>query len=222
MPDATRELWTGSAVAPRAASLAAPRGLKHADVTLTNVLRRTAGSAGLIDFGDMHHTAAVCDLAIALTSVLRNTAPSQPVPLWQLPGRCCAGTSDTGCSAREVDVLGDLVLARLALTRAISAPRAAAHPENRAYISQYDEAGDRVTCVSCARRGPASSPGAAPARRHRARARRIRPRRPHRGPDLLAAAGAAMGGACPRCSTGDRSLSSAVRAPWLFTADGRA
>ena len=53
-------------------------GVQHADVTLTNVLAVDDRLTGLIDFGDLHHTANVCDLAVTLTSVLRNTADEQP------------------------------------------------------------------------------------------------------------------------------------------------
>ena len=42
-----------------------PGGVQHADVTLTNVLAEGGRVTGLIDFGDMHHTAAVCDLAVS-------------------------------------------------------------------------------------------------------------------------------------------------------------
>ena len=64
------------------ATSALPAGLNHADATLTNILTSTTPGppaiTGLIDFGDMHHTAHVCDLAVTLTSVVRNTARQQP------------------------------------------------------------------------------------------------------------------------------------------------
>ena len=47
-----------------------PARRRHADQRAGRRRRVT----GLIDFGDMHHTAAACDLAVSLTSVLRNTA----------------------------------------------------------------------------------------------------------------------------------------------------
>ena len=68
-----RSAWPRRPTRPRAL----PGGLQHADVTLTNVLVDDGTVTGLIDFGDMHHTAAVCDLAVTLTSVLRNTADEQ-------------------------------------------------------------------------------------------------------------------------------------------------
>ena len=57
----------GGLAAAVEATKALPSGLQHADVTLTNVLATEGTVTGLIDFGDMHHTAAVCDLAVTLT-----------------------------------------------------------------------------------------------------------------------------------------------------------
>jgi Ser/Thr protein kinase RdoA (MazF antagonist) len=49
-------------VAPAlAATTTLPAGVQHADVTLTNVLAESGTVSGVIDLGDMHHTAAVCD-----------------------------------------------------------------------------------------------------------------------------------------------------------------
>jgi len=70
---------------------ALPAGLNHADVTLTNILVGPGGVTGLIDFGDMHHTAHVCDLAVALTAVLRNTPGQQPIGTWELAAAVLAG-----------------------------------------------------------------------------------------------------------------------------------
>jgi 4-aminobutyrate aminotransferase-like enzyme/Ser/Thr protein kinase RdoA (MazF antagonist) len=135
---------------------ALPGGLNHADVTLTNILtsggrdsRDRAGDGtvitGLIDFGDIHHTAHVCDLAATLAAVLRNTADEQPAGTWELAAAVLDGYQRHRLlSGAEAEVLGDLVLARLALTAAISSRRSAAHPENRTYISQYDASNGRV------------------------------------------------------------------------------
>lgn len=125
-----------------------PSWLQHADVTLTNVLARGDGAGsvvGVLDFGDMHHTAAVCDLAATLTSVLRNTAPEQPATTWQLADAVLEGYQRHRLlSPAEVDVLGELVLARLGLTLAVSALRADRHAGNAAYITQYDGSTRRV------------------------------------------------------------------------------
>lgn len=131
-----------------AATTALPGGLQHADVTLTNVLI-TEGDAptvtGLIDFGDMQHTAAVCDLAVTLTSVLRNTASSQTADTWALTSAVLNGYQrHRTLSHPEVEILGDLVLARLGLTIAISSRRAAKFEDNLDYIDQYNRSTTRV------------------------------------------------------------------------------
>jgi 4-aminobutyrate aminotransferase-like enzyme/Ser/Thr protein kinase RdoA (MazF antagonist) len=131
---------------------ALPAGLNHGDVTLTNILTSAEGDArdrvivtGLIDFGDIHHTAHVCDLAATLTAVVRNTAVEQPAGTWELAAAVLDGYQRHRLlSPQEAEVLGDLVLTRLAWMMAISSRRAAAHPENRAYISQYDVSNGRV------------------------------------------------------------------------------
>jgi 4-aminobutyrate aminotransferase-like enzyme/Ser/Thr protein kinase RdoA (MazF antagonist) len=136
---------------------ALPAGLNHADVTLTNILvgtgrdirhgdgRAGPGITGLVDFGDMHHTAHVCDLAVALTSVLRNTADQQPAGTWELAAAVLVGYQrHRPLTPEEVGVLGDLVVARLGLTLAISHRRSAAYEENRAYITQYNASTQRV------------------------------------------------------------------------------
>ena len=100
---------------------------------------------GLIDFGDMHHTAAVCDLAVTLSSVLRNTADEQLHDSWELAAAVLLGYQrHRSLAPAEVDVLGDLVLARLGATLAISARRGQTHSGNAAYISQYDVSTRRV------------------------------------------------------------------------------
>lgn len=127
------------------ATHALPSGLHHADVTLTNVLADGGEITGLIDFGDMHHTASVCDLAVCLTSVLRNTAANQPLDVWQLTEAVLVGYQRHRllCPA-EVAVLGDLVLSRLGVTLAISARRQITHAGNAAYIGQHDKSSTRV------------------------------------------------------------------------------
>jgi 4-aminobutyrate aminotransferase-like enzyme len=131
------------------ATTALAAGLNHADVTLTNILTDTGPDGpritGLIDFGDMHHTAHVCDLAVTLTSVLRNTAGQQPAGSWDLAAAVLAGYQrHRPLTPPEVDVLGDLVVGRLALTLAISQRRSAAYGDNQAYIGQYDISTRRI------------------------------------------------------------------------------
>jgi len=124
---------------------ALPAGLNHADVTLTNILAGPGGVTGLIDFGDMHHTAHVCDLAVALTAVLRNTPDQQPIGTWELAAAVLAGYQrHRPLTPPEVEVIGDLVVARLGLTLAISHRLSTAYPDNRAYVGQYEAGARRV------------------------------------------------------------------------------
>ena len=133
-----------AAVLPRLAAL--PSGIHHADVTLTNLLATDGTITGVIDFGDMHFTADVADLAVALTSVLRNTSDTQVSSPWELAGATLRGYQRIRpLSPDEVEVLGELVLSRLVLGTIISRGRAAAHPDNTAYITQYDDANARTT-----------------------------------------------------------------------------
>lgn len=125
-----------------AATATLPAGVQHADVTLTNVLAEADTVTGAIDFGDMHHTAAVCDLAVTLASVLR---ASDGRNLWQLAEAVLRGYQRYRLlTGAEVTVLGELVIARLVTTLAVSAARRDRHSENYRYITQYDENSGRV------------------------------------------------------------------------------
>ncbi|WP_284742274.1 aminotransferase class III-fold pyridoxal phosphate-dependent enzyme [Amycolatopsis sp. RTGN1] len=128
-------------VAPALAATATlPAGLQHADVTLTNVLAEAGAVTGVIDFGDMHHTAAVTDLAVTLTSVLRRAED-----VWRATEAVLRGYQRyRTLSAAEVAVLGELVIARLLTTLAVSATRRDAHRDNERYITQYDDTSERV------------------------------------------------------------------------------
>ena len=93
----------------------------------------------------MHHTAHVCDLAVTLTSVVRNTARQQPAGTWDLAGAVLTGYQrHRPLTPQEADVLGDLIIGRLALTLAISQRRLAANEDHQAYISQYDTSTRRI------------------------------------------------------------------------------
>ncbi|MFI6086275.1 aminotransferase class III-fold pyridoxal phosphate-dependent enzyme [Streptomyces sp. NPDC051217] len=124
-----------------AATATLPAFVLHGDVTLSNVLVDDGGQvSGVIDFGDMHHTARVSDLAIGLASLLRVTA--EP---WRPAGRFLDGYQQmTPLEPEEVEVLGELVLARLVATVLISAWRAPLHPENHAYVTSLDEGSWRM------------------------------------------------------------------------------
>ncbi len=126
------------------ATAALPSFVLHGDLTPGNVMLGADGTvSGVIDFGDMHHTARVSDLAIALASFLRGA--DDP---WQAAGQFLdAYQRITPLEPAEVDVLGELVLARLAATVLISAWRAPLHPENTAYLTGSDAGSWRVIGV---------------------------------------------------------------------------
>lgn len=108
-----------------------PGFVLHGDVTLSNVLIDADGVSGVIDFGDMHHTARVADLAISLASLLRESADP-----WQAAGRFLDGYQRVmPLEPEEVTFLGELVLARLAASVLISAWRAPLHPGNHEYLT---------------------------------------------------------------------------------------
>ena len=122
-----------------------PSWIQHADVTLTNVLAVDGRISGLVDFSDLHHTAAVCDLAVTLTSILRNSAPDRSEPWWRLADASVRGYQRHRLLLpEEADLLGELVIARLVVTELVSRSRADRYPENRAYITQYDAANRRL------------------------------------------------------------------------------
>ncbi len=117
-----------------------PAQVEHADVTLTNVLTRGDELLGVIDFGDMHHTASACDLAASLTSVLRSVVAEGPDAVVATASAYLEGYQRRRpLAVEEAAALGDLVRARLVATVLISAWRARLHPDNTAYISQYDD-----------------------------------------------------------------------------------
>ncbi|MEV5967571.1 aminotransferase class III-fold pyridoxal phosphate-dependent enzyme [Kribbella sp. NPDC051952] len=108
-----------------------PSGVLHGDVTLSNVLLKDGGITGVIDFGDMHHTARVAELAISLTSLLRESDD-----LWADAGRFLDGYQRVlALEPDEVELIGELVLARSAASVLISAWRAPLYPDNEEYLT---------------------------------------------------------------------------------------
>ena len=115
-------------------------------------------------------------------------------------------------TAAEVDVLGELVLARLALTVMISGTRAHQYTDNLAYITRYDQANQRVLDAFSALR-PAELAG----RFHRLAGTWTSPA----ASDLPQRRAAAMGGRLAPLFY--RQPLDIVRGegPWLFARDGR-
>ncbi|MCD4533437.1 aminotransferase class III-fold pyridoxal phosphate-dependent enzyme [Nocardioides sp. cx-169] len=192
---------------------ALPSGVQHADVTLTNVLAHDGRVTGVIDFGDVHHTARVADLAVTLTAVLRNSGPRHEAGLWDLAGAVLRGYQRRQpLQAEEVEVLGDLVLARLAVSTLISRSRAARHTDNVAYITQYDDANARVLAELAA-----LSPGELSGRLHRLAGTA----EPHVDGDLGARRAAVMGGPLSPLFYARPLHVARGEGPWLVGDDGR-
>jgi 4-aminobutyrate aminotransferase-like enzyme/Ser/Thr protein kinase RdoA (MazF antagonist) len=110
----------------------------HGDFSLDNVfLDERDRVAGIVDFGDTGHTAAVADFAIALASLLRGRPNDDVFRVGRIAVDGYAGRAPL--EPHELEVLGDLVAARLAALVAISAWRVERYPENAEYIQAWDE-----------------------------------------------------------------------------------
>ncbi|HET7567412.1 MAG TPA: aminotransferase class III-fold pyridoxal phosphate-dependent enzyme [Gaiellaceae bacterium] len=110
----------------------------HGDLNTDNVLLDERHRiAGIVDFGDCSHSAQAADFAVALASLLRG----RPVEDVFRVGRIAVDgyASRIPFEQLELDLLGDLVAARLAMIVAISAWRSARYPENAAYIQAWDD-----------------------------------------------------------------------------------
>ncbi|MBL0746218.1 aminotransferase class III-fold pyridoxal phosphate-dependent enzyme [Nocardioides baculatus] len=200
-----------AAVLPRLAAL--PSQVHHADVTLTNLLATDGTITGVIDFGDMCFTADVADLAVALTSVLRNTSDTQAASPWELAGAALRGYQRIRpLSPDEVEVLGELVLSRLVLGTIISRGRAAAHPDNTAYILQYDDANTRTTTELAQ-----LSPSELAQRLHRLAGTRV----VEAGDDVATRRATAMGGTVAPLFYDQPLQIVSGEGAWLTAADGR-
>ena len=114
-----------------AAAKRLPAFVLHGDVTLSNVLLDADGISGVIDFGDMHHTARISDVAISLTSLLRESDDQWPAAQTFLD----AYQRVLPLEPDEVELLGELVLARMAASVLMSAWRAPLYPDNEEYLT---------------------------------------------------------------------------------------
>ncbi len=107
----------------------------HNDVTLDNLLLDDRGGvSGIIDFGDMAHTALVLDVPATLQSLVRQREDIFEVAASFLPGY----TSVLPLEVREAELLADLLAGRMAQTILISAWRTRQFPDN-AYITGWAE-----------------------------------------------------------------------------------
>jgi 4-aminobutyrate aminotransferase-like enzyme/Ser/Thr protein kinase RdoA (MazF antagonist) len=107
----------------------------HNDITLDNLLLDDAGwVSGIIDFGDMTHTALVLDVPATLQSLVRDREDIFAVAADFLPGYAAV----LPLERREAELLADLLAGRMAQTILISAWRTRQFPDN-AYITGWAE-----------------------------------------------------------------------------------
>lgn len=87
-------------------------GVIHGDLNDLNVLVRRRRVSGFIDFGDMVHSAVICDLAIAAAYIVMN----KDDPLSAVAVATAAYNELNPLSGAEVEALFPLVAARLCMT----------------------------------------------------------------------------------------------------------
>src|SRR4051794_34663840 len=110
----------------------------HGDFNLDNLLVDERGRiTGILDFGDCCHTALAADLAVALASLLRGRPPEDAFRVARIALDGFA--SRLPLEPLELELLGDLVAARLVAIVSISAWRSRRFPENAAYIEAWDD-----------------------------------------------------------------------------------
>ena len=117
-------------VSPRLDRL--PRQVCHADFNPHNLLADPEAPArltGILDFGDMVRTPRACDLAVAASYRMAGEDP-----LASLAGLVGGYAARLPLAPGEIDLLYDLIQARMVATLVITAWRAALHPGNAGYI----------------------------------------------------------------------------------------
>jgi 4-aminobutyrate aminotransferase-like enzyme len=153
--------------------------LIHNDVTLDNLLLDGDHLVtGIIDFGDMAHTALILDVPATLQSLVRDRADPFEVTDAFLAGY----VSVLPLERVEAELLGDLLAGRMAQTILISAWRMPQHPDNE-YIRGwagpawelleqmeaigFDEVSRRMAAIARAPLGRSTADDDLLARRHR-------------------------------------------------------
>jgi 4-aminobutyrate aminotransferase-like enzyme/Ser/Thr protein kinase RdoA (MazF antagonist) len=103
----------------------------HNDMTLENVLFDDDGRVtGVVDFGDAVHTALVCDLSSALASLLLR----RPDPVAAAAAVVNGYRARARLEAAEIEMIPDLLAARLAMSAAWAAWRVRRFPDNADYV----------------------------------------------------------------------------------------
>ncbi len=109
----------------------------HGDVTLDNALVDERGRiSGIIDWGDMSHSALVCDVSSSLESLLEGRSPDEVVPrvLRFVDGY----RSVTPLEPEELQVLPDLLSIRIVTVAVLFGWRAKRHPDNQ-YLRGWED-----------------------------------------------------------------------------------
>jgi 4-aminobutyrate aminotransferase-like enzyme/Ser/Thr protein kinase RdoA (MazF antagonist) len=110
----------------------------HGDFNLDNLMLDEHGRlAGILDFGDCCHTALAADVAVALASYLRGRPLGDVFRVARIALDGFA--SHLPLEPLELELLGDLVVARLAAIVSISTWRTHRFPENAEYIEAWDD-----------------------------------------------------------------------------------
>jgi Ser/Thr protein kinase RdoA (MazF antagonist) len=110
----------------------------HGDFHPDNILVYSADHdslAGVIDFGDCVHTPLINDLAVACSYHITDNSPQ---PLDFAAEMTGAYHKVAPLEPAEINILFDLIAARLAMGVAINGWRAALYPENAEYIMSND------------------------------------------------------------------------------------
>jgi 4-aminobutyrate aminotransferase-like enzyme len=103
----------------------------HNDLTLDNVLLDgNHRVSGIVDFGDLTHSAVVCDLAVSLVSLMWGRNDFMDAARAAVHGY----RSVTELDGPELRLIGDLVRARLAALVTIGHWRVLRYPDNASYI----------------------------------------------------------------------------------------
>jgi 4-aminobutyrate aminotransferase-like enzyme len=110
----------------------------HGDFNLDNLLLDEHDRvAGILDFGDCCHSALAADVAVAVASLLRGRPLEDAFRVARIALDGFA--SRLPLEPLELELLGDLVVARLAAIVCISTWRSRRFPENAAYIEAWDD-----------------------------------------------------------------------------------
>jgi 4-aminobutyrate aminotransferase-like enzyme/Ser/Thr protein kinase RdoA (MazF antagonist) len=109
----------------------------HSDLALDNTLLDDRGLiTGIVDFGDIVHSSVLTDLVAPMASMLRGREAGNVFRSARL--FIDGYQSVTPLEPLEVELLGDVLSARLATIVTISAWRVLRYPENAEYIQEWD------------------------------------------------------------------------------------